>query len=115
VDATVHGDLASRYGVKGYPTIKEFVGGKVRDYEGGRTASDIVTHVENRLLATAKPHQVVELTGPSVMEESCTSKQICLFAVLPDILDSGMAGNQLPTRRRKQLFVTRRASRRAVC
>ena len=58
VDATVHGDLAARYGVKGYPTIKEFVGGKVRDYEGGRTAGDIVTHAENRLLATAKPHKV---------------------------------------------------------
>lgn len=31
--------------------------------QGGRTASDIVTHVENRLLASAKPHEVKELTG----------------------------------------------------
>jgi hypothetical protein len=61
-------------------------------WQGGRTASDIVTHADNRLQATAKPHAVVELTGPAAMEQSCAGKQLCLLAVLPDILDSGVAG-----------------------
>jgi protein disulfide-isomerase A6 len=43
VDATVHTQLAQRYGVQGFPTIKFFPSGsktgQAEDYDGGRTSS----------------------------------------------------------------------------
>ena len=43
VDATVHTQLAQRYGVQGFPTIKFFASGsktgEAEDYDGGRTSS----------------------------------------------------------------------------
>ncbi len=43
VDATVHTQLAQRYGVQGFPTIKFFPSGRkdgqAEDYDGGRTSS----------------------------------------------------------------------------
>ena len=43
VDATVHTQLAQRYGIQGFPTIKFFAAGKkngqAEEYDGGRTAS----------------------------------------------------------------------------
>ncbi|KAK1937902.1 Protein disulfide-isomerase A6 [Phytophthora citrophthora] len=49
VDATVHQQLAHKYQIKGYPTIKEFGAKKKRpqDYRGGRTAKEIVQYVKN--------------------------------------------------------------------
>ena len=41
VDATVETDLASKYEVKGYPTIKFFQNGDPLDYPGGRSPKDI--------------------------------------------------------------------------
>ena len=43
VDATVHTQLAQRYGVQGFPTIKFFPSGskdgQAEEYDGGRTSS----------------------------------------------------------------------------
>ncbi|KAF0687482.1 Aste57867_20791 [Aphanomyces stellatus] len=49
VDCTVHTDLAQQFGIKGYPTIKEFGKNKKKpkDYQGGRQARDIVQYVQN--------------------------------------------------------------------
>lgn len=44
LDADAHGQVGSAYGVRGFPTLKFFTGkgSKPVDYNGGRTASDIV-------------------------------------------------------------------------
>lgn len=45
VDATENTDLAGKYGVKGYPSLKYFVEKNPTDYTGGRTESEIVSWV----------------------------------------------------------------------
>ncbi|XP_064113046.1 protein disulfide-isomerase A6 homolog [Macrobrachium nipponense] len=87
LDATVHQVMASRYGVQGYPTIKFFYKGDVEDYEGGRTASDIVAFGNDRAAVNIEPPEIVQLTDEKVLDEACKKHQICIIAVLPHILD----------------------------
>jgi protein disulfide-isomerase A6 len=49
VDATVHKQLAQKYQIQGFPTIKEFGVNKKKpkDYQGGRSRKDIVAWVKN--------------------------------------------------------------------
>ncbi|XP_066299647.1 uncharacterized protein [Branchiostoma lanceolatum] len=48
VDATQHGDLASNYGVRGYPTLKYFQDGKeAYNYKKGRTTGDLVSFMKD--------------------------------------------------------------------
>ena len=42
VDATENKELAQKFGVKGYPTLKYFKEGAAQEYSGGRTADTIV-------------------------------------------------------------------------
>jgi protein disulfide-isomerase A1 len=48
VDATENQELAGKFGVQGYPTLKWFVKGKDSEYKGGRTASEIVNWVNKK-------------------------------------------------------------------
>jgi len=48
VDATEHGKLAEKFGVRGYPTLKFFRNGKDIEYNGGRTADTIISWVEKK-------------------------------------------------------------------
>jgi protein disulfide-isomerase A6 len=89
VDSTVHQGLAGRFGVKGYPTIKVFAGGKkdgkAEDYQGGRTASDLVQWAEEEALKNMPPPEVKELLGPDGFDSDCKAKQICFMAFLPPL------------------------------
>ncbi|KAL7862315.1 hypothetical protein SRHO_G00137560 [Serrasalmus rhombeus] len=93
VDATVHQGLASRYGIRGFPTIKVFNKGEnPEDYEGGRTRSDIVAHVMELFSANAPPPEVTEVLNQDVFKKTCDDHQLCIVAVLPHILDTGASG-----------------------
>jgi protein disulfide-isomerase A6 len=50
VDADAHRDLAGRFGVKGYPTLKWFPAKSqtAEDYNSGRTADDIVEYINSK-------------------------------------------------------------------
>jgi len=48
VDATEHKSLASKFGVKGYPTLKFFVNGAEKEYNGGRKSPDIISWLKKK-------------------------------------------------------------------
>ncbi|KAG1679247.1 hypothetical protein FOA52_009276 [Chlamydomonas sp. UWO 241] len=49
VNCDEHKGLCGQHGVKGYPTLKVFVGGKARDYSGERSSKAIYEHVMSLL------------------------------------------------------------------
>lgn len=92
LDATVHTVMANRFGVRGYPTIKMFPAGKkdqsdAQEYDGGRTASDIVAWVNDKYTANVPPPEVYQITSQDVFDKNCEESQLCVVAVLPHILD----------------------------
>jgi len=48
VDATANDAIAQRFKVQGFPTLKFFKGGADLEYNGGRTASEIVSWVQRK-------------------------------------------------------------------
>ena len=89
LDATVHGSIAQQYGVQGYPTIKYFAPGSTEpeDYNGGRTASDIVKFAEEKATENLAPPEVVQVTSEASVEAGCANHPLCVIAFLPHILD----------------------------
>ncbi|KAF0311214.1 Protein disulfide-isomerase A6 [Amphibalanus amphitrite] len=92
LDATAHQAKASEYGVRGYPTIKFFgAGSKSRgsadEYDGGRTADDIVRWAEEKAVASLPPPEIKQITSDKVLKEACEEHGLCVIAFLPHILD----------------------------
>lgn len=92
VDATVHQGLASKYGIKGFPTIKFFPGGKkdsssAEEYNGGRTADDIVHWALEKAADAAPPPELHQVTNTKVLQDACENNQLCVVSVLPHIYD----------------------------
>lgn len=90
VDATIHGSLAQKYGVQGYPTIKYFTAGSKtgpQEYDGGRTSSEIVTWAMNKYALNAPAPELVQLREQSDLNEACDEKQLCVIAFLPKLGD----------------------------
>ena len=93
LDATVHQGMAQRYGVQGFPTIKYFApGSEPVDYQGGRSASDIVQFGLSKMAENVPAPDVVQLTETKILSDNCNEKPLCVVSVLPDILDTGASG-----------------------
>lgn len=89
LDATVHGSVAQEYGVRGYPTIKYFAPGssEPEDYEGGRSAGDIVRWAEEKAAENVPPPEVKQIVGADSVKAACEEHPLCVIAFLPNILD----------------------------
>jgi len=89
LDATAHGSIAQEYGVQGYPSIKYFAPGssEPEDYNGGRTAGDIVKWAEEKFAENIPPPEVVQATSEAAVLKSCENHPLCVIAFLPNILD----------------------------
>ncbi|XP_062858359.1 protein disulfide-isomerase A6 [Trichomycterus rosablanca] len=93
VDATVHQGLASRYGIRGFPTIKIFrKEEEPEDYQGGRTRSDIVARALDLYSDNAPPPELFEILNEDILKKTCDDHQLCVIAILPHILDTGASG-----------------------
>jgi protein disulfide-isomerase A6 len=92
VDATVSTNLASKYGVKGYPTIKVFTAGpknKAKDYNGPREATGIVQYALKSLDEAGVPPTITQVTSSNVFDDMCGQKgKICAVLFVPHIYDS---------------------------
>eukprot|EP00177_Eucheuma_denticulatum_P002998 GFKZ01005395.1.p1 GENE.GFKZ01005395.1~~GFKZ01005395.1.p1 ORF type:complete len:553 (-),score=110.77 GFKZ01005395.1:908-2566(-) len=54
LDATEEKDLAAKYEVRGFPTLKLFSGGElITDYKGGRTKDALIKFINNALLPSS--------------------------------------------------------------
>ena len=70
VDATEEGDLASKYGVSGYPTLKYFPAGKkdAVDYKGGRSLKNFVDYINDQ-------------AGTRRKEDGTLARAVCLRTI----------------------------------
>lgn len=66
---------------------------QVVDYQGGRSASDIVAHGQQLLeVHGGPPIQIEELVSNEVFEEKCVQRSgICIISFLPHLLDENAA------------------------
>lgn len=83
VDATENKDLASKFGVRGYPTLKFFVDGKDKEYNGGRKSPDIVSWLKKK---TGDPCKVI-----STKEEVDAEVEEAHFTILGAFADRASA------------------------
>ncbi|CAA6673893.1 unnamed protein product [Spirodela intermedia] len=88
VDCDADKSLMGRFNVQGFPTILP--------YEGARTASAIESFALEQLETNVAPPEVLELSGPDVMETKCAPAAICFVGFLPDILDSKAREEHVP-------------------
>ena len=94
VDATVHTQLAQRYQIQGYPTIKIFSPGKgdkkkVEDYQGPRETAGIVEYALKRLERFGFVPETKQLINSKILKEECETRiGICIIIFLPHIADS---------------------------
>lgn len=97
VDATESPELAERFGVEGYPTLKFFVDGKPVDYQGEREGDAIENFINKKLSPASKQlnkvEEIKELESSKLAVVLVTSEdsaeQVDLFNTFSSAYDIG--------------------------
>lgn len=83
LDATVEKDLASKYEVRGFPTLKLFQKGEVlSDYNGDRTKKSLIEYIERSLLPSITECEDSDAVSAFVKESKDKSRHM-VFAAAP--------------------------------
>ena len=94
VDATVNQQLAARYNIQGYPTIKIFPPGEktqsnIEDYTGPRDSNGIVQFALIKLETYNYVPDIPQLVNNDILKDTCEDRTgICILVLLPHIADS---------------------------
>jgi protein disulfide-isomerase A1 len=85
IDATEHGELAKRFGVRGYPTLKWFKKDpeNALEYGGGRKEPEIVSWIEKKTGPSASPLDNVESA-----QKFKDDNEVCVVGYFPEGSDS---------------------------
>lgn len=91
LDATVHNTISSRFGIRGFPTIRYFPAGvksgEAEEYDSGRTSAEIVAWALEKAATNMPAPEVKELVSDAVAKDACSERQLCVIGVLPELLD----------------------------
>ena len=99
VEGPNNNNLMSRFGVRGFPTIKAFPPGRKSDstavdYNGERETEPILSFAT----ALFEKHggkaemDVPEITDQATFDQTCAANKKCILVFVPDLLDSGAKG-----------------------
>ena len=80
VDGTIEKNLADKYDIKAYPTMKFFIKGTPFDYNSGRKESDVVNWVRRKSLPATRPLKTLE-----AYEKFMKENPICIIYFGNDI------------------------------
>lgn len=80
VDATVESSLGEQFKIKGYPTLKFFVDGTPSDYNGGRTAEEIVQWLKKKSGPPA-----VTLSTSEELKKFQEDNEVCVVGFFKDL------------------------------
>jgi len=80
VDATVHKALGTKFGVKGFPTLKFFKNGVPMEYGGGRTADTIVPWVVKKSGPPA-----ITLTAAEAADKMVEDNKVAVIGFFKDV------------------------------
>lgn len=94
IDGTVNRQTASRFSIKGYPTIKTFAPGfgrmkKIDSYDGPRDADGIVQYILRKLEVYMYVKEPPQITNQNILNDECAFKDgYCIISLLPNIMKS---------------------------
>jgi len=77
VDCTQEGDLCQKVGASGYPTLKYYLAGEQKDYQGGRDFATLNTFTQTNLL------KACQVSDP----KDCTEKEIAFIKAMKEKSD----------------------------